>query len=64
MRFIMVQTIHVCGRTLEAYSPDLVHWNRIRVGCLVMYTLAVLLSSTKKLLEIEILRAQVNMNKL
>ncbi len=37
----VVQTIHVCGRTLEAYNPelsDLVHWNRIRVGYLVMHT--------------------------
>ncbi len=37
----MVQTIHVSGRILEAYNPELSvldHWNRIRVGCLGMQT--------------------------
>ncbi len=32
--------IYGCDITLEAYTPelsDLVHWNRIRDGCLVMH---------------------------
>ncbi len=40
----MIQTMHVCGRTLEPYNPelsDLVHWNRISVGCLVMHKIIV-----------------------
>ncbi len=35
----MIRSIHVCGRALEAYNPelsDLVYWNRIRVGSLVV----------------------------
>ncbi len=56
MNFYMyiAQTIlYTCvdGRTLEAYTPehsDFVHWNRVRVGCLVMHFFASLSSTSKR----------------